>query len=100
MKSPTELPQGLEPYRRTQVFSETTVPKGLLNEHTTKEGTWGLIQVLEGELLYEITDPRREPASRMITPDAAPGVVEPTILHKVRPLGGVRFFVEFYRKAV
>lgn len=92
------LPSDVRPYRRTDVFSETTVPRGLLKSHTTKEGAWGLIHVLEGRLAYRITDPRRPPSEAVLTPEAAPGVVEPTILHEVEPLGAVRFYVEFHRR--
>jgi len=92
------LPSDVRPYRRTDEFTETTVPKGLLRSHTTKEGAWGLIHVLEGRLAYRITDPRRTPSEAVLTPEAAPGVVEPTILHEVEPLGPVRFYVEFHRR--
>lgn len=44
------LPQGLHAYRRTPEFTETTIPKTLLSAHTTKQGTWALIHVLEGRL--------------------------------------------------
>lgn len=91
------LPDGLESYRKTEVFAEATVPPGLLRAHSTKAGTWGLIHVLEGRLLYRVTDPRAEPFERVLTPDGPPGVVEPTVLHEVRPLGPVRFQVEFFR---
>lgn len=96
--NPAKLPDDLQPYRRTDVFTETSVPKGLLKAHTTKEGAWGLIHVLEGRLAYRIGDPRRPRSEIVLTPDTAPGVVEPTILHEVEPLGPVRFFVEFHRR--
>jgi tellurite resistance-related uncharacterized protein len=92
-----ELPQDARPYRRTDVFTETTVPKGLLKAHTTKEGAWALIHVLEGRLAYRVTDPRRPRSETVLTPEAPAGVVEPTVLHEVEPLGPVRFFVEFHR---
>jgi tellurite resistance-related uncharacterized protein len=92
------LPADVRPYRKTGVFSEATVPAGLLKAHTTKAGAWAMIHVLEGRLLYRIADPRR-PASRVVlTPDGPPGVVEPTILHEVTPVGPVRFYVEFHRR--
>jgi tellurite resistance-related uncharacterized protein len=91
------LPDGAAFYRRTDLFTETTVPAGLLKSHNTKPGVWGLIKVLEGELAYRITDPSRTPAERILSPDQPPGVVEPTILHEVAPRGTVRFYVEFYR---
>lgn len=101
-KAPTrvpaaDLPPGLESYRRTDTFSEQTVPAGLLKAHATKAGTWGLIRVTEGELLYRVEDERRIPAERRLRADLPPGVVEPTILHSVKPDGPVRFHVEFFR---
>ena len=92
-----DLPPGLESYRRTDTFSEQTVPAGLLKAHATKAGTWGLIQVTDGELLYRIEDERRIPAEHRLRADLPPGVVEPTILHSVEPVGPVRFHVEFFR---
>jgi tellurite resistance-related uncharacterized protein len=91
------LPDGLEAYSRTAEFTETRVPPGLLRSHATKAGAWGLIHVLEGRLAYRITDPCRTPEEIVLTPDAAPGVVEPAVLHEVEPLGAVRFYVEFHR---
>lgn len=92
------LPADVHPYARTAEFTETTVPAGLLRAHTTKAGAWGLIHVLEGRLAYRITDPRRPASETVLTPEAGPGVVEPTILHEVEPRGAVRFFVEFHRR--
>ena len=91
-----DLPADAKPYRRTAVFTETTVPGGLRQAHTTKAGAWGAIHVLEGRLAYRITDPRRPASESILTPSGTPGVVEPTILHEVEPLGPVRFFVEFH----
>jgi tellurite resistance-related uncharacterized protein len=94
---PSELPSGLESYKRTPSFTESSVPSGLLNDHATKDGTWGLIHVEAGRLRYVVTDPRRAGVERILEPDAAPGVVEPTIRHHVQPIGPVRFHVEFLR---
>jgi tellurite resistance-related uncharacterized protein len=92
------LPPDVRPYRRTDTFTEQTVPPALLKAHTTKEGAWALIHVLEGRLAYRINDPRRLRSERVLTADGEPGVVEPTILHEVEPLGPVRFYVEFHRQ--
>lgn len=92
------LPLDVQPYRRTPEFTEATVPPGLLNAHTTKDGTWALIHVLEGRLAYRIDDPRRPASEIVLMPETPPGVVEPTILHAVKPLGPVRFYVEFHRR--
>jgi tellurite resistance-related uncharacterized protein len=94
------FPAGLRPYRRTGVFTQDTVPPGLLKAHNTKDGVWALITVLEGELAYSVTDPRRPASRTVLTPGTPPGVIEPTILHSVKPLGPVRFFVEFHRHEI
>jgi tellurite resistance-related uncharacterized protein len=90
------LPTSLKSYKRTPTFTETTIPPGLLKAHSTKEGTWGLIHVEEGRLLYRLTDPRRPAEECILTAGGEPGIVEPTILHQVEPLGPVRFHVEFW----
>ena len=92
-----DLLQDLAPYKRTATFTESTVPAGLLADHSTKDGVWGLIHVEEGQLRYLVTDPRRASTAEVLTPDAAPGVVEPTILHRVEPMGTVRFHIQFLR---
>ncbi|WP_372785974.1 DUF1971 domain-containing protein [Phenylobacterium sp.] len=92
------LPPDAYAYRRTDLFTESTVPPGLLRAHSTKQGVWGLIHVVDGALAYRIEDPRRPPSVTVLTPSGAPGVVEPTILHSVEPQKLVRFYVEFYRR--
>jgi tellurite resistance-related uncharacterized protein len=88
------LPDGLEPYRRTAIFTQDTVPTGLRRAHRTAAGVWGLIQVLEGRLLYRVNEPTT--TEIVLEPDR-PGVIEPTISHEVAPLGAVRFYIEFHR---
>ena len=99
MPNPTALPQGLEVYKRTSLFTEASVPAGLLKDHNTKEGTWGVIRCVGGQLCYRVTDARREAFETVLVPGAEPGLVEPTVLHHVEPLGTVCFYVEFYRAA-
>ena len=91
------LPPDARSYRRTDTFTETTVPTALLKSHRTKQGTWALIHVLEGRLAYQIVEPGRPSSNEVLTPTTPPGVIEPAILHEVAPLGPVRFYVEFYR---
>lgn len=93
------LPADVRPYRRTDIFTQATAPGGLLKAHTTKEGAWALIHVAEGQLRYRVTDPRRAPLDIVLTPEGAPGVIEPTVRHHVEPIGSVRFHVEFWRTA-
>lgn len=93
-----QLPEGATPYKRTPTFTEATVPAGLLNDHSIKAGTWGLIHVEAGRLRYVVTDVRAPAVDEVLVTGGAPGVVEPGILHRVEPLGPVRFFVEFLRE--
>jgi tellurite resistance-related uncharacterized protein len=91
------LPERAEFYKRTPTFTEFSVPAGLLKDHSTKEGTWGSIVVEQGRLRYLISDPRRSVSETVVTPAAA-AVIEPTIAHRVEPLGAVRFHVCFHRE--
>lgn len=88
-----DLPTHLKAYKKTDTFNEESVPKGLLNNHSTKKDVWGKICVIEGELLYTIEDKNEE---HKLTPSLF-GVVEPEVKHRVKPLGKVRFYVEFYK---
>ncbi|RMX08091.1 DUF1971 domain-containing protein [Corticibacter populi] len=87
------LPAGIRAYKRTPEFTQETVPAGLLRDHTTKAGTWALIHVLEGALLYVVPS---EGFQQVLAPGKPPGVVRPQQLHSVKPLGPVRFYVEFH----
>jgi len=91
------LPDDVRPYHRTAIFTRDTVPAGLLKAHSTKKGVWGLIHVLEGELLYVVVDERRAATETSLIAGGPPGVVEPEILHHVEPREAVRFCVEFHR---
>ena len=89
-----ELPKNVEAYKKTPLFTNETVPSGLLKTHTTKEGTWGKIQILKGKLLYVIETDSEE----QIELDADKfGVVEPEVPHHIKPMGAVEFYVEFYK---
>jgi len=88
------LPADAVPYKRTAEFTPSSVPSGLLHSHSTKEGTWGKIVVLEGTLTYRILEPKLEEI--VLSPERC-GVIEPTIRHEVVPDSAVRFYVEFYR---
>ena len=89
-----QLPGDVVAYKRTPEFTEESVPAGLLHAHQTKASVWGKIVVLEGRLQYTIHTP--EPEVVLLDKDVF-GVVEPTVLHDVKPLGKVRFYVEFHR---
>ncbi|WP_195821652.1 DUF1971 domain-containing protein [Roseobacter sp. MH60115] len=85
------LPQGARKYSQTKTFDETTIPKPLLSNHSTKPKSWGLIVIDSGQLIYTRIDQQPQ----LLTPDH-PGVILPGELHKIAPDGPVRFHVEFY----
>jgi tellurite resistance-related uncharacterized protein len=88
------LPSQLTPYKRTPEFTDQSVPKALLGSHSTKPGTWAMIVVLEGSLTFRIL----EPVIESIAVDSEhPGIIEPTVSHKIEPHAGVRFHVQFYK---
>ncbi len=87
------LPDNVVAYKRTPEFDESSIPTGLLNNHQTKEGVWGKIVVVSGKLLYTI----QEPVEESLLESDKYGVVEPTVLQQVKPMGHVDFFVEVYQ---
>ncbi len=87
------MPDNVTAYGRTPEYDEDSVPDMWLGSHTTKQGVWVKIIVLEGRLLYVIREPREE---ILLEPDRI-GVVEPRVSHLVKPIGKVRFYLEFYR---
>ena len=93
----TQLPVGLAHYKSTPIFGAGSTPSALQSDHSTKPGVWGKIHLLTGQLRYAVTDPRRIATSTVLTADGLPGIVEPTILHRVELIGAVRFQVEFWR---
>ena len=80
------------PYRSTPVFDQDTLPAALRARHNTKAGVWGVIRVLEGELLLTYLEPA---SSRLLSP-GTPGVVLPQQPHFVTPQGPMRMQVDFY----
>ena len=88
------LPEGLEHYKSTSEFTESSIPAGLLRSHATAPGVWGRIDVIEGALLYRLLEPAHE--EHLLTPGAA-GIIEPGMKHEVAVNGPVRFCVQFHR---
>ena len=89
-----EIPSGYEPYRRTPVFDENTVPEALLRQHSTKRGIWARIHVTRGSLEYYVHAPFD--SVEQLSP-LSPGIVIPEVEHHVATRGPVSFFVEFLR---
>lgn len=82
------------PYRSSPVFDEHTLPAALRREHRTKQGVWGVIRVLEGELKLTFT----ETGEMQVLAPGAPGIILPDQPHLVEPRGPMRMQVEFYNE--
>lgn len=82
------------PYRSTPIFNEHTLPAALRREHRTKQGVWGVIRVLDGELKLTFTQTGKK---QMLSP-GAPGVVLPDQPHLVEPMGSMQMVVDFYKE--
>ena len=83
-----------EPYKSTPEFDEESLPQAIRQAHSTKEGVWGLLRVIEGEARLVFHDPAR---AVMVRPDA-PAPIPPQAVHHVELEGPVRLRVEFYRE--
>mmetsp|Transcript_9659 Transcript_9659/g.13635 ORF Transcript_9659/g.13635 Transcript_9659/m.13635 type:complete len:147 (+) Transcript_9659:130-570(+) len=92
-----KLPPDVEKYSQVPVvdsyFTNEFIPAGLLKEHSTKDGTWGVIRVDSGKLEYRIG----EEEIFELSPDN-PGIIVPNVKHSVKSLSDdLQFIVEFYR---
>jgi hemoglobin len=92
---PAQMPEGFEAYGRSPDFTPETLPARLQSAHTTKAGTWAMLHVIEGEVLYRLEPPhygeQRAKAGEAI-------VIEAEVAHRVAFTAPGRIFVEFYRK--
>ena len=85
------LPAHVRAYKRTATFTQDDIPAGLRADHQTKPGVWARIVVEDGKLEYQCT------RGTFVLRPGVLGIVEPALGHHVRPIGDVRFYVEFFR---
>lgn len=83
------------PYKSTPVFTESTVPKGLLKDHRVKAGARAELVVESGELELVFPGP---PLRRVRCAPECPGPIPSGLPHHVVCTGPVRFRVDFYRE--
>ena len=89
-----ELPDGFVAFHRTPVLTEESVPRQLRSAHATKPGTWGLLEVLSGSLVYVIEG---DPERRTTLAAGEQVRIAPEVRHHVDLVGRVAFTVEFFR---
>ncbi len=83
-----------EAYKSTPVFSEATLPQALQEAHNTKPGTWGLLELIAGELVYVIEESGN--SRHMQAGDTQ--IIEPQQLHHVELVGPMQMQVHFFRE--
>ena len=82
----------VSPYRTTNNFTAETVPAGLLRQHSLKAGSWGILQVKQGRVLF-IPDDGGKSVSLLAGQSR---VVLPEHPHHIEISDDVRFCIEFY----
>lgn len=92
----TSWPDDLIKYSETPAFTDETVPAKLTNAHSTKPGVWGRLVLMEGTLDYVVPDTPEKSLS-LSKGDCA--IIEPQVIHFVKPGKGAIFRVEFYRRS-
>lgn len=89
-----ELPLGSTAYRTIGPFGAQSLPAGLRAEHRLKEGTWGLLELVEGALRF-VWDDLEGGAEELVAP--ARLVVPPEVLHHVEGEGPFALTIAFHR---
>jgi len=89
-----QLPDGLELARTTAVFSNETVPAGLLAAHKVATGVWGRLVVRSGSVGFRFEDSPDELLQASVGESI---VIPPERTHRVELDGPTEFVVEFYR---
>jgi len=92
------LPKDVALYKTTILFDNLTVPKGLLKNHSTIEKVWGLITVVEGQLIYIIQEQENITRKKYILCKGEFGLIEPKIKHRLELPWKVKFKIDFYKK--
>ncbi len=87
-----ELPAGLECVRTAGPFDAGTLPAALRRAHFVADRTWGLLRVLEGEVVFaiETTPPV---SARLAAGDQQP--IPPGVAHLLRIDQPVRLAIDF-----
>lgn len=87
-----ELPPGLELVRTAGPFDADTLPAALRRAHVVADRTWGLLRVLEGEVVFaiETTPPF---SARLDAGDQQP--IPPGVAHLLRVDAPVRLTIDF-----
>ena len=87
-----DLPETVEKYSQSRLFTEDTTPPNFQKDHATRPGVWGRLVMESGALIFAWADGEMAPLAK-----GDVMVIPPEVRHRVVLEGPVRFFVEFYR---
>jgi tellurite methyltransferase len=87
-----ELPEDVRLVRSSPEWDERTMPAALLHAHRVGAGTWGRIVVHDGRLRFVAST---RPALEVELGPRSTQAIPPEVDHEVRPLGPVRFVIDF-----
>lgn len=93
------MPKNAEAYKKTKVFTESSIPEALKNNHSTSAGVWGLVHVLKGRIRYSVAPDNHCNTEQHYTIDAEyTALIIPKALHRVTVLTEeTEFYVEFWK---
>ena len=91
----SQLPDGVEYVRTTDVFDETNHPAGLVRAHRVASGVWARLLVHTGSVLVVFED---EPDTPIAVVAGASVVIPPARPHHVEFDGAATFSLEFHRE--
>lgn len=89
MNAPT-----LESYRRIGPFSNETLPKGLLSEHSLKAGSWARLEVRAGSIRFVWDDT----GEGVVLGEGAEQLIPPLREHHLELAGEFSLEIEFLRE--
>ena len=92
VKQSSPAPRALVPYRITPEFTDKTIPAPLLRGHSLKRGSFGIIRIKRGEVLYH----QRHGGHAVLLDRKRPGYVLPSTSHHLELVGPVALQIEFY----
>lgn len=95
MTEERSLPADVEPYGKTPVFTNETVPDKILNHHDLQAGTWGLLTVESGTVSFFL---KGDDAPLAVIASRETFVILPEETHYVRLAEDTKFFVTFYKR--
>lgn len=90
-----EVPQGLESYKTSPLFTHDKLPAALQSTHTIKAGAWGLLRVHGGSLVFTLDI---EPPRTILLEAGDQLVVEPQVPHHVTFVKPGSLQITFYRQ--